>query len=145
MDPAIRVTRRRIKAAVLVGVVVLGRPECTGVTGPARALRGSWGGEHIVIEVQDSVALVLFDCAHGRMTTPIAMDEEGDFSAPGSYTQEHGGPIRDNEVEQRIPARYTGRITGDHMTVTTILTGQNRRLGSYVLTRGGTGRVFRCL
>lgn len=143
MDPAIRSTRRRIKAAVLLGVVTLGSPQRDSLTGSNRVLRGIWDSDHLVIDVQGALTLAQFDCAHGRIETPIVLDADGAFSVPGTYSREHGGPIRDSENVPGLPARYSGQVRGDLMIVT--ITAEDRRVGTFELRRGSSGRVFGCL
>jgi hypothetical protein len=67
------------------------------------------------------------------------------FDVTGDYVQERGGPIRTDETLERQPARYTGTVSGNTMTlvVRLIATGEDR--GTYMLVRGSSGRVFKCL
>jgi len=39
-------------------------------------------------------AEVEFDCAHGQMTQRTTLDRHGDFDVAGTFTPEHGGPVR---------------------------------------------------
>lgn len=145
MNPEIAVIRRRINAAFLLGVTVLSRPGCANPDAPTGALPSSeWGGEHMVLSIGDTIATVEYDCAHGTITLPIML-AEGEFSALGTYTQEHGGPVREGEQVTPLPARYRGRVFGDRMSVTVLLTEEKRVIGSFELTRGNAGRVFKCL
>jgi hypothetical protein len=139
------VARRRINAAFLLGVVVLARPGCANVNGPSGVLpAGHWGGDHISIDVTDGDASVEFDCAYGRIFMPVLL-EEGDFLANGTYTQEHGGPVREGELLPTQAARYSGRVRGQRMTLTVTLPEEGRALGTFELQQGRTGRVFKCL
>jgi hypothetical protein len=145
MTPHIADARRRINAAVLLGIVILSRPGCANVDEMTGILpSGSWGGEHMLLVIGDTIADVEYDCAHGSVRLPIMLDN-GAFSALGSYTQERGGPIREGELANPVPARYSGRVTGNRMTVTVTLTSENRTIGTFELTRGSSGRVFKCL
>jgi hypothetical protein len=69
----------------------------------------------------------------------------GSFDVTGDYVQEHGGPIRSDETVDRQPARYTGTVRGNTMTLLVRLTATAQDLGTYTLTRGSSGRVFKCL
>jgi hypothetical protein len=145
MSPEIRIARTRIQAAVLLGVVVLARPGCAGFDGETGVLeKGTWGGEHMLLELDDAFARVEFDCAHGTIALPILL-AEGEFSAPGTFVQEHGGPIREGEDVVSLPARYYGRVRADLMTVTVLLSAEKRTIGTFELRRGQQGRVFKCL
>ena len=143
MSPEIRNARTRIQAAVLLGVVVLSRPGCTFETETGPLAIGTWGGDHMLIEIDQSAARVDFDCAHGTINLPIMLSD-GDFSATGTFTQEHGAPIPDGDTEPTFPARYFGNVRGDRMTITVSLTSENRTVGSFELKRGSSGRVSKC-
>lgn len=145
MTPEVAVVRRRINAAFLLGVVVLSRPGCANPQAETGLLpRSDWGGDHMLLSIGDTIAHVEYDCAHGTVGLPIVL-VEGEFSAPGTYTQEHGGPVRDGELVTPKPARYSGRVFGDRMLVTVTLTEDKRVVGSFDLTRGSAGRVLKCL
>src|SRR5437016_14556862 len=79
---------------------------------------GTWGGEHVLLEVSGKGVEIEFDCAHGQITKPIPLDARGRFNVPGTFTPEHGGPILRDEKPSVAQARYSGRITGDAMSLT---------------------------
>ena len=60
-------------------------------------LGGTWGGDHLSMTIADWTHLE-FDCAHGDIAAPIATDSGGRFNVIGTFTREHGGPVR---VERR--------------------------------------------
>src|SRR5437588_11373442 len=64
---------------------------------------GTWGGEHVRMEVTKTGAEIEFDCAHGQTTEPIALDKRGNFDAPGTFTPEHGRPILRDEAPPSNP------------------------------------------
>ena len=109
-----------------------------------RVAKGTWGALHIVMEVSAESASIEYDCAHGTINGPLALDRRGRFSWAGTHTTEHGGPIRRDEKPNHRPARYTGSINGKTMTLTVTLTDTNETLGPYTLTHGNSGRVFKC-
>jgi hypothetical protein len=118
---------------------------CGTMTGPdAVVVNGTWGGDHALLEVTATSASIEFDCAHGTLPVPLTLNR-GAFDVAGDYIQEHGGPIRSDETVDRQPARYTGTVSGNTMTllVRLMATGEDR--GRYSLMRGSTGRVFKCL
>jgi hypothetical protein len=102
-----------------------------------------WGGQGIALKVSAKGADVEFDCAHGQIPQPIKLDKHGDFEVAGTFTAEHGGPMRRDETLQSAPARYSGHVDGDSMSLTVTL--DKRQVGSYTLTRGSQGHITRCL
>lgn len=66
----------------------------------SRDLRGTWGGEHIAMEVTDAGATIEYDCAHGRITEKIAPNPEGKFETKGVHT-------RVNAVGRHAKAKIT--------------------------------------
>src|SRR5947207_9297068 len=112
-------------------------------SGKARLLlQGTWGGEHIILEVSEKGAEAEFDCAHGQVAQPIALDKRGDFEAAGTFTSEHGGPVLRDEKASDRPAHYAGHVEGGTMTLTVVL--GTEKLGSFTLTHGSTGKVTKC-
>ena len=75
---------------------------------------------------------------------PLTLNR-GTFDVTGDFVQEHGGPIRSDETVDRQPARYSGTVSGNRMTLLVRLTATGQDLGTYTLTRGVSGRVFKCL
>jgi hypothetical protein len=114
----------------------------SSLTGPVKP--GNWGGEHIGLVVAQSAATVEYDCAHGSIDEPLVA-AEGRFSALGTHTREHGGPVREGEPADTHPARYEGRIDADKMTLDVTLTDSGEKLGTFTLLRGQSPRVFKCL
>ena len=108
------------------------------------SVNGTWGGEHALLEIKDTSASIEFDCAHGTLQVPLTLNR-GAFDVAGEYVQEHGGPIRSDETVDRQPARYTGSVSGNTMTLLVRLTVTGQDRGTFTLTRGSTGRVFKCL
>ena len=104
---------------------------------------GVWGGQGIALKVSAKGADVEFDCAHGQIPQPIKLDKHGDFEVTGTFTAEHGGPVRRDEKTASAPARYSGHVDGDTMSLTVSL--DKRQVGSYTLTRGSQGHITRCL
>jgi hypothetical protein len=107
-------------------------------------MNGTWGGDHAVLTVGSTSATIEFDCANGMMPAPMTLND-GAFDVAGEYVQEHGGPIRSDETAPRQPARYSGTVAGRMMTLRVRLTAPGQDLGTYPLTLGSSGRVFKCL
>jgi hypothetical protein len=118
---------------------------CGTTTGPdAVTMTGTWGGDHAVLDVTATSASIEFDCAHGTLPVPLTLNR-GTFDVTGDYVQEHGGPIRSDETVDRQPARYSGTVSGNTMTLMVRLTATGQDRGTYTLMRGSSGRVFKCL
>ena len=75
----------------------------------------------------------------------FVVDSVGRFALDGTHTREHGGPIRSEEKPEKLPARYTGTVVGDAMTLTVSLTSSKAVVGTFTLTRGRLARVFKCV
>jgi hypothetical protein len=103
---------------------------------------GTWGGEHIILEVSEKGAEVDFDCAHGQISQPMALDQRGDFDVPGTFAPEHGGPVLRDEPMNSNPARYSGRVLGDTMTLT-VMQGKET-VGTFTLTHGQRHILRKC-
>jgi hypothetical protein len=109
-----------------------------------RLAQGTWGATHVRVDVGESSATIEFDCAHGQIDGPLVTDRRGHFDLKGTFAREHGGPVRDNEQSAGQPARYTGWTDGKKMTLTVTLADQKETIGTFNLTLGGGGRVFKC-
>jgi hypothetical protein len=103
---------------------------------------GTWGGEHITLAVSETGAQAEFDCAHGKITQPMALDKRGDFDVAGNFTPEHGGPVRRDETAASYPAHYSGHVEGDTMTLTIVL--EKEKLGPFTLTHGSRPLLRKC-
>jgi hypothetical protein len=117
---------------------------CSSTTSPDAIVSGTWGGDHALLEITPTSASIEFDCAHGTLSVPLTLNR-GAFDVTGDYVQEHGGPIRTDEILDRQPARYTGTVRGNTMTILVRLTATDQDRGTYTLVRGASGRVFKCL
>jgi hypothetical protein len=96
------------------------------------------------LDVADGSATIEYDCGHGTIDVAPKLDKEGRFSLPGTFVREHGGPIRNNEKEDSHPASYTGRMEGTTMDMTLTLTDTKEKIGTFALTLGGQGRIWKC-
>lgn len=108
-------------------------------------LTGSWGGQHIGLEVTAEGARIEYDCAQGTIDGPIVLDRAGRFEATGTHGAEHGGPVREGEETSSQPARYRGRAAGKTLELTVTLDGSGEEVGTFTLTRGAMPRLFKCL
>jgi hypothetical protein len=105
---------------------------------------GTWAGEHIVMEVTGAGATVEFDCAHGTLDAPLALDSGGRFDIAGTFTPERGGPTRGDSASRAVPARYTGSLEDATLTVTVTLTESKDSVGVFTLRHGARPRLFKC-
>src|SRR5436309_3568847 len=109
--------------ALTAGILYSTRlPNQENVQGNAQAnakmnVVGTWGGEHVVLDVSKNGAVLEFDCAHGQIDQPLILDKKGRFAARGTFTPEHGGPVRRDEVTPSSATRYSGQVKGDVMTL----------------------------
>ena len=106
---------------------------------------GMWGGMHIGLEVSDSGARVVYDCAHGTIDQPMILNSTSQFDVTGSYVRERGGPLREGESAGSEPVRYTGRIQDETMTVTVTLVDTKETIGTFTLKHGANPRIRKCL
>lgn len=107
------------------------------------APQGTWGAEHALMRVTDGGADLDFDCAHGAITEPLALDGNGRFDVAGVYVQEHGGPVRLGE-ENTQPARYAGQVQGRVLTLTIKLGQSEEVIGPLAFTLGRATRIIKC-
>ena len=105
---------------------------------------GTWAGQHIVMDVTSAGATVEFDCAHGTLDAPLALDSGGRFDVSGSFTPERGGPTRGDSPSRAVPARYTGSLDDSTLTVTVVLTESKVTVGVFTLRHGARARLFKC-
>jgi hypothetical protein len=106
---------------------------------------GTWGTLHMRIQVENGAARIEYDCAHGTINGPLKVDSKGRFNLLGTHVRERPGPVRIDQTPEDRPARYTGWTDGRKMTLTvTLEDGSKETLGKYELTRGQSGRVFKC-
>ncbi len=121
------------------------RSRRAGAVGKMRSAQtGSWGGEHIGLEVTDEGGTVEYDCAHGTIDRKIVLDARGRFHVSGTHFREHGGPVRKGEQTDTHPAQYTGQIVGDKMTLTVVEVDTGAIVGVFNLVRGQQPRITKC-
>jgi hypothetical protein len=115
---------------------------CGTPSTPSMMPTGVWGGDHIALTVEATSAHVELDCAHGNI--PIRLPDAA-FTVAGTFVREHGGPIRLDETPDSHPALYVASMSGGVMTLTIRLGDSGELVGTFTLTRGSSGRVFKCL
>ena len=116
---------------------------CAAVPAGPLPLSGEWGGAHVALHLTPGGGTLDYDCAHGTIG-PVIPRADGSFTAAGSHTPEHGGPVREGEVLPSWPTRYDGRVRGDRMTIRAV-TSNELALGPFELRRGTEPMLTRCL
>jgi hypothetical protein len=111
---------------------------------PKRIAKGNWGGDHINVTVDDDSASIEYDCAHGTIKGPLATDGNGSFKLEGTHAAERGGPTRRDDSNSGRPAIYTGSIKGEVMTLTVKSAEGDETIGTFTLTHGKAGKIFKC-
>ncbi|MGB7925898.1 MAG: hypothetical protein WCF57_21845 [Pyrinomonadaceae bacterium] len=109
-----------------------------------RVALGVWGGQHIRMQVTENGAEIEYDCANGAIHEPLVLDAQGRFEVKGTHASEPRGPVRMGEVSDGRPARFTGSIDGKRMTLNVTLTDKQKKLDTYTLTEGDSGRLWKC-
>ncbi len=106
---------------------------------------GNWGGNGIRLVVEANSTAIEYDCAHGEITGVLTIDQNGNFDAKGFHTRERGGPIREGVLDRRDPAHYTGRISGNQMTLKVMMADTGDLIGDFQLELGKNVRLHKCL
>ena len=134
---------RRSLIALLAFSGILLQASMQSASSASTVATGAWGGQGILVQVSEKGAEVEFDCARGQIAQPITLDKHGDFEVAGTFTAGHGGPVRRDENPQAAPARYSGHVDGDAMSLT--VSRGEEKVGSYSLTRGSQPHLTKCL
>lgn len=116
---------------------------CTMGTEAARSIApGTWGGDHVILELTESGGELEFDCARGRFDGPLRTDANGHFDVKGTFTPEHAGPVRRDERRLQSEARYTGDVAGETMTLKVLRSESD--VASFTLQRGVRPLLKKC-
>ena len=111
---------------------------------------GAWGGQHISLSVTETGARVEYDCAHGTVEGKIVVDAQGRFSVYGRHFEEHGGPVRADEIREEgeggggYRVRLSGRVGGSLMKLTVTRTDTHEVLGTFDLARDRDPVITKC-
>jgi hypothetical protein len=112
-----------------------------GATGVDTVPEGSWGGEHVAVEVTTDGAVVNLDCAHGAITAPLRLDPDGGYSLPGYYVRDVGPQT---DPENRQPARYSGHSDGRTLTLSFTLEDGSLADGPFTAFLGSPAQLQQC-
>lgn len=111
-------------------------PLALGCSSPAAPdVLGSWGGMEASLVLTASGGTVSYACGAGTIDSAWALSQFGQFSGTGLHFF-GGGPVPP-EGHPPHPARYSGVVKGDDLTLTVTLTDLNQSLGPFHLVRGG--------
>lgn len=113
---------------------------------PVHLDAGTWGGDHLRLDVRENGADVQHDCGHGEIAGPITLGKDRRFDARGTFVREGHGPIRVDRPPVSRPARYEGQIKGTTLALKVTLTDTEppQEMGTFTLTRGREGRLWKC-
>ena len=111
---------------------------------PDSLLPGTWGGEHVRLEVTEGGATVEFDCAHATVEGRVVVDGAGRFNVAGTYVEEHGGPVRADESSGGFPVRLSGRVGGSLMRLTVTRARTRKVVGTFALARDREAELGKC-
>src|ERR1039457_6300078 len=116
-----------ILLVVLTGALMLASQPATNLPQgqDASASPDVWGGRDISMEVTPQGATLEFDCAHGNVLEPIEANAKGEFTARGTYTPEHGGPIRSAIFPPPIKVPLKATPCGSKCYLSTRTSSQN--------------------
>lgn len=135
-----KATEVRLKSLVMALAAALAG--CA--TAPADPV-GAWGGDHISMIVGEGGAAIEFDCAQGRIDGAFDVGADGVFDLAGVWSPEHGGPVRQGEEIEVRPARYSGKIAGDAMTLSIAVEPPPTELGPFALQKNRAPNLLKCL
>lgn len=113
--------------------------------GSSTIVTGQWGGRQVGLVLGAAGGNLEYDCANGRIEGPLSIDRDGRFTAPGYHTPGDGGPERQGQVRPRLPAVYSGRVSGGVMTLLVRVPSANLEIGPLSLQRNAPPIILRCL
>jgi hypothetical protein len=120
---------------------------CTTSPSQRTVADGVWGGDHASLSVSD-MPTVEFDCAHGTLQAPLALDSAGHFDVQGTFAQDQpsvpiivGGPAQTTPSQS---ADYAGMTDGRTLTFSVTVTPSSQTLGPFALTLGQPARLLKC-
>jgi len=109
-----------------------------------RLSTGVWGGQHIRAQVTEGGAEIEFDCARGTIPKQITLNSSHEFDLSGTFSPEHGGPVRNDESTTGRPARYKGTVAQQELTLTISDAKTKEVIGTFTLRFGNEGRLMKC-
>ena len=126
---------------VLAGLALILVRDCD-IGGPRfhGQIKGTWGGENAGLIAFDTTAHVHIGCTAGDTKQAIVTDAQGRFDAPGRYNITLYPVARGPDH----PARFTGSVDRNVMTLTVTLTDTAVTLGPVRLELGKEPQMGPC-
>ncbi|HEY5071310.1 MAG TPA: hypothetical protein VII63_04685 [Caulobacteraceae bacterium] len=115
--------------------------------GPAASLAvalvtGSFGGDHVALDLGPGGGRVEFDCGAGTIDEPVRVAADGRFSVGGHIPAVAGGVSRAQEGGGQV-VRYVGTAIADTV-IFTVATANGSPSPTYRVRRGQRPRLLRC-
>jgi hypothetical protein len=110
----------------------------------SRLATGSWGGEHVGLDVTAQGGTLEFDCAHGSFKGRPKLDAQGKFVVIGTYEAEHGGPVRADETPNPLKVEYVGVVKNGKLRLSVRRVGAKRAIVAFNLVHGQEAMLFKC-
>jgi hypothetical protein len=101
----------------------------------APTVLGDWGGEQASLSLTISGGTVSYPCGAGTIDSAWTISDDGKLSATGSHYF-GGGPVPVGGAAPH-PARYSGQVNGQFLTMTVLVLDLDQTLGPFQLIRGG--------
>jgi hypothetical protein len=109
------------------------------------AQNGHWGTNGAELDVTANGGTLYFNCSRGSLDQSLILDSNGDFDVTGTvvYT---GGPIIVGHPNTAKPARYTGNVNGNEMTISIAYSdnSDHAQTANYTLLYGTSGSLGVC-
>ena len=134
-----------IPRTALLIVTLASVAACAASDGSSGIVTGNWGGRHVGLVLDAAGGTLEYDCAAGRIEGPLSVDSFGRFSAEGYHTPGTGGPEQQGYVPPRLPALYSGQVSGDTMTLSVRVPLTDLEIGPLQLERNAEPILLRCL
>ncbi len=135
----------RIIASILMAMIAAATA-AGAVASKVDGLLGQWGGDRLVLTMNQSGGVLRSDCADGRITGPVTPDGKGGFKANGRFDLlRPGAQIVDEGPGDGVAdtSRFNADITGEQMHLTIMTPGAPPR--HFTLTKGKAVKLVRCL
>ena len=117
---------RRLLVSLIIVAACYSNP-----SDPITEIKGTWGGDDAGLITTDSSAHVHIGCTLGDTSLPIRPDATGHFDVAGTYNVD-AYPIDRGILH---PARFTGSVSGNVLTLSVTLTDNGRQLGPVKLVK----------
>ena len=128
------------RATVLASLTIVALLACRDATAPIA--EGSWGGREASLELTGSGGSLSYACGSGTIDSGWTITRDGRLTGTGEHFF-GGGPVPPGGRPPH-PARYTGRLTEDRLSLTVTLTDLHEVLGPFAMVRGGPPVAERC-